>query len=114
MNNHLSQFSAKMRTPERKSRLTCSLQISSLHKEQKQGMAPNLFSDTTDLACHICSRIPKANHDHSLLHKIVLVLGFPAVELSALEVSDSCERRVKSPESQAEAANTWANCLPKL
>lgn len=58
-------------------------------QEQNQDVTPNLFSDTADLICHICSRIPNANHDNSLPHKTVWVLVLPAVETAALELADS-------------------------
>lgn len=79
-------------------------------QEQNQGITPNLFSDTTDLACHICSRIPKANHDYSLPLKAAWVLVLPTVEISALEVGDSCEGRVTS-----RSGKHWlVNFVPKL
>lgn len=101
MHDCLSQLSAQMGTPplkpERKSRFTFLC--------RKRGKTPNLFSNTTDLACHICSRVPNANHDHSLPHETVWVLVLPAVNIAALELGDSYEGRAKSPESQAEVAS---------
>jgi hypothetical protein len=51
----------------------------------------NLFSNTTDLASHICSRISDANHNHSLPHKIVQILVLPSVKILASELRDPCE-----------------------
>jgi hypothetical protein len=51
----------------------------------------NLFSNTTDLTSHICSRIPDANHNHSLPHKIVRILVLPTMEILASELRDPCE-----------------------
>lgn len=109
MHNCLSQLSAQMGTPplkpERKSRLMFLCRYQGYTQEQKQGRTPNLFSNMTDLACHICSRVPYANHDHSLPQETVWVLVFPAVNIAALELGNSCEGRAKSPKSQAEMVN---------
>jgi len=73
-------------------------------QEQNQSMTPNLFSNMADLACHVRSRIPNANHDHSLPHKTVWVPVLPAVQILALELGDSWKSQI--PQVIAELEGT--------
>jgi hypothetical protein len=77
-------------------------------------MTPNLVSDPADLACHICSRIPKANHCHSLPHKVVGVFVLPGVEIAALELADSCEGRINPSSRSRSGRHRLTDFISKL
>jgi hypothetical protein len=93
----LAELEVKIGIPslkqQEKSRLTWSIlyRTEASSQEHNQYIMTNLFSNTTDLTSHICSRIPDANHNHSLPHKIVRILVLPTMEILASELRDPCE-----------------------